>query len=132
MLAAATLLFLIALPIVNCRSRNTFSIEELGEHFSAKDYDQGKRDKGMNQAINAHPKGDRGIITRQEGQCSDENLCEVLTNALRNISSECQSRKICNLVKGACRCDRPRLKFRDSACKSCLENGGNTVEVSLK
>ena len=86
----------------------------------------------MNQAINAHPKGDRAIITRREGQCSDENLCEVLTNALRNVNSACRSRKICNLARGACRCDKPLLPFGNSACERCLENGGNTVEVSLK
>ena len=47
MLAAATLLFLIALPLVNCRRRNTLQIEELDDNLSVRGYDHGKRENTM-------------------------------------------------------------------------------------
>ena len=128
MLAAATLFFLIALPIVNCRHRNVFSIEELGEHFSAKDYDQGKRDKGMNQAINAHSKGDRGIITRTESLYSKQEACIMLTKLVK-MSHKNEATKICQISKGDCRCDRPRF---ERTCNECLVNGTTSESVSLK
>ena len=50
-LAAATLLFLITLPLVNCSRRNTLRIEELDDNLSVKGYDHGKRENTMNQPM---------------------------------------------------------------------------------
>lgn len=118
-MAATTLLFLIALPIVNCRRRNVFSIEELGKHFSAKDYDQGKRGKGMNQAINAHSKGDRGIITRTEPCYSKKKICSMLSKVVE-LPGTIESKKICSeFSEGACRCGDPIFAH---TCNSCEVN----------
>lgn len=68
-LAAATLLLLIALPMVNCRRHNALRIEELEEDLSAKDNDHGKGDNGMNKAMNAYS-SDLRIIKREEDACS--------------------------------------------------------------
>ena len=129
MLAAATLLFLIAFPIVNCRRLNVFSIEELGEHFSAKDYDQGRRDKEMNQAINAHSKGDRGIITRREPCYSEDKICKILTKLVRKLSRK-KSKTFCgNISDNACSCGNPKSEQR---CDTCVPNYASIESVSKK
>lgn len=129
MLAAATLLFLIALPIVDCRHRNVFSIEELGEHFSAKDYDQGKRDKGMNQAINAHSKFDRGITTTTMPCYSKATICSMLSEIVKMVSKR-DSTKICGeMSKEACRCSN---RQKDGKCESCLVKLASGESVSMK
>ena len=56
--------------MVNCRRHNALRIEELDEDLSAKDYDHGKRDNGMNKAMNAYS-SDLRIMKRNEDKCSD-------------------------------------------------------------
>ena len=114
MLAAATLLFLIALPIVNCRRRNAPRIEELDEDLRAKDYDQGKRDNGMNQAMNAYSRGDLEIIKKEEGIYSEKYVCNILSKAVEL----CGQSKICRLNGGQCRCRGGRAF--NTECRSCV------------
>ena len=114
MLAAATLLFLIALPIVNCRRLDTFNIEELGEYFSAKDYDQGKRDNGMNQEINACPEHCVGNFTTRE-------VCTMLTSALSGRLGENPKEDICKTTSNcACHCNTIKHSLINSKCNECL------------
>ena len=113
MLAAATLLFLIELPIVNCRRRNTFNVEELGEYFNAKDDDQGKRDKGMNQAINAHPKYD---VTQ---------VCKMLTRALSDRLGKNPQEDLCKTTSNnSCYCNKLTIQGRTFKCNTCLVSDG--------
>lgn len=112
-LAAATLLFLIALPMVNCKRRNALRIEELDEY-----YDQGKIDNGMNQAMNAYPRGD---LPRKKPQYSQKEVCDMLSTVIKKyhcpIPAECNNvKEICLL--GHCGCNSPLLGY--SPCTKCI------------
>ena len=77
MLAAATLLFLIALPLVNCRRRNTLQIEELDDNLSVKGYDHGKRENAMNQAMKEDT----------ETKYSVTDVCHMLSHVLSKCTN---------------------------------------------
>ncbi|XP_044173764.1 uncharacterized protein LOC122957572 [Acropora millepora] len=97
-LAAATLLFLIALPLVNCRRRNTLQIEELDDNLSVKGYDHGKRESTMNQEMNAYFRRKEGKRTLTEKFYSVTEVCDMLSHAI----SKCKNKKlgeICNASK---------------------------------
>ena len=81
-LAAATLLFLIALPLVNCRRRNTLRIEELDDNLSVKGYDHGKRENTMNQEMNAYFRKKEVRKTLTENFFSVTDVCRMLSDAL--------------------------------------------------
>ena len=84
MLAAATLLFLIALPMVNCRRRNTFHIEQLDEGLRGK----GKRGNRVNQAMNAYSRGKEQLFSVKE-------VCDMLSEAYRKCRDHNKT-NICN------------------------------------
>ncbi|XP_015774078.1 PREDICTED: uncharacterized protein LOC107352266 [Acropora digitifera] len=86
-LAAATLLFLIALPIVNCRRRNIFRIEQLDEDLGVKGYDHGKRENRMNQAMNTYPREKEKVFSVQD-------VCYMLSEALDKCRKG-DTKKIC-------------------------------------
>ena len=92
--------------MVNCRRRNALRIGELDEDLSAKDYDQGKKDNGMNQAMNAYS-SDLRIIK------SKRNDCEVDPHLFAAIETskckECNMRYLCEEKQG-CHCTKPGPK----------------------
>ena len=115
MLAAATLLFLIALPMVNCRRRNTFRIEQLDEDLRVKGYDHGERANKVNKAMNAcsikanHKNYEKCLY-------SEEDVCKILSRVAVKFNRE--KEKICNLsmgIGGDCVCDLP-----DDQCAECI------------
>ena len=81
-LAAATLLFLIALPIVNCRRRNILRIEKLDEDLGVKGYDHGKREN-------------REKKTEEEKLFSVQDVCYMLSEAL----NKCRNRREVDICK---------------------------------
>lgn len=91
------LLFLIALPLVNCSRRNTLRIEELDDNLSVKGYDHGKRENTMNQPMNAYFRKTepRKYVTEKIYSVTD--VCIMLSEA----SSKCKksSTAICNATK---------------------------------
>lgn len=107
-LAAATLLFLIELPLVSCRRRNTFNVEELGKYFSAKDYDQGKRHKGTNQADNALPK------------CDVQQVCNMMTSVLDRLGKNSREDLCKNISNNVCYCSDLTFDGIKSKCNTCL------------
>ena len=72
-LAAATLLFLIALPLVNCKRRNTLRIEELDDNLSVKGYDHGKRENTMKQPIMFSLSDVCNILSEEVSKCKNKN-----------------------------------------------------------
>ena len=103
MLAAATLVLLIALPMVNCRRRNALRIEELDEDLSAKNYDHRKRDNGM--AMNAYS-SDLRIIEKEELKKDDCKIAfKTLMDELKNCSCHktFNKRIMCETIKN-CHC----------------------------
>ena len=99
MLAAAALLLLIALPMVNGRRSNALRIEELDEELSAKDYYQGKIDNRMNQATNAYSSYLR-TIKNKKGNFSVREVCTILSEAVKKCKKGdkrgmCQSHSDC-------------------------------------
>ena len=98
MLAAATLLFLIALPLVNCRRRNTLRIEELDDNLSVKGYDHGKRENTMNQEMNAYFRRKELRENLNEEFYSVDEVCSMLSDA----ESKCKNKNsvhICSANK---------------------------------
>ena len=118
MLAAATLLLLIALPMVNCRRRNALRIEELDEDLSAKDYDHRKRDNGMVKAMNAYS-SDLRTIKRNTEKDSCSSVFEIWMQAL-NKSCLCNEtrnkRVICQETMGLKNC----YCTRSGNCDECV------------
>ena len=120
MLAAATLLFLIALPLVNCSRRNTLRIEELDDNLSVKGYDHGKRENTMNQEMNAYFRMKELRKTLTEKFYSAADVCLMLSDALSKCKNN-NSVDICNVTKSKehhgrmnyCTCNRPRSKSCD-------------------
>ena len=115
LLAVATLLLLIALPMVSCRRRNALRIEELDEDLSAKDYDHGKRDNGMN----AH----------------SSDPCNTTFNALKEaLEKECRcinfnERVLCQEAMGIdnCQCSY----WGDYKCGDCEKESVNRDRLPL-
>lgn len=94
-LAAATLLFLIALPLVNCSRRNTLRIEELDDNLSVKGYDHGKRESTMNQEMNAYFRRKDEKRTLTEKFYSIKDVCRMLSRATSKCNNN-RSREICD------------------------------------
>ena len=124
MLAAATLLFLIALPLVNCRRRNTLRIEELDDNLSVKGYDHGKRESTMNQEMNAYFRRKEGKRTFNEKIYSVTDVCQMLSEAMSKCKNN-ESEKICKATNSNeyrkpmmnCGCNRASPKLCD-ACQT--------------
>lgn len=127
-LAAATLLFLIALPLVNCRRRNTLRIEELDDNLSLKGYDHGKRENTMNQAVNAYFREKELRETYYTKFYSAADVCRMLSDAL----SKCKNNNlvhICNASRSKdepiaqCTCDR----YKD--CRVCHRRNSHGIRL---
>jgi len=127
-LAAATLLFLIALPLVNCRRRNTLRIEEQDDNLSVKGYDHGKRENTMNQAVNAYFRMKELRDTFYTKFYSAFDVCEMLSDAL----SKCKKKELVEICKAnrsegepiaQCSCDR----YRD--CRVCQGSNSHTIHL---
>ena len=116
MLAAATLLFLIALPLVNCRRRNTLRIEEQDDNLSVKGYDHGKRENTMNQAVNAYFRKKELRDTFHTKFYSAAEVCDMLSDAL----SKCKKKKLVQICKANRSKEEPIAQCSCNKYTDCL------------